>query len=84
MALLEPPRMSGHLLVKIHPREIGLFRFLLEAHDNLALFTCLDRRAALLKVMFAPESRNEAIRALEDIGRSVELEWHEWPGDNKI
>lgn len=56
-----------------------MFRFLLEAHENLAYFTVLERRSALLKLVFAAESRDSMIAALGDMERSVALEWEEWP-----
>lgn len=51
-----------------------MFRFLLEARDNLAMFTVLDRKLALLKILFAPESRETVNRALREIGQAIPLE----------
>ncbi len=56
-----------------------MFRFLLEARDNLAVFTALDRREALLKLMFAPESRQAVIQALGETKEDIPLEWTDWP-----
>lgn len=56
-----------------------MFRFLLEARDNLAVFTALDNREALLKLMFAPESRQAVIQALSEIKEDIPLEWTDWP-----
>lgn len=67
------------LLVKIPPRDVGMFRFLLEARDNLALFSVLDHRLALLKLIFAPESREEVIACLEQIKEDLPLQWSDWP-----
>lgn len=70
------------LLVTLAPQDVCLFRCLLEAHDNLAGFTTLEKKTALLKLFFAPGSRNEVVRVLRDIGRSVALEWREWPASD--
>lgn len=56
-----------------------MFRFLLEAHDNLALFTVLKRDTALLKIIFAPQSRCEVLRVLHSMGDTISLSIQEWP-----
>ncbi|WP_035067368.1 DUF4911 domain-containing protein [Nitratidesulfovibrio termitidis] len=40
---LPPPRTSARLYARIAPRHIAMFRFLLEAQDNLGYMTVLDR-----------------------------------------
>lgn len=40
---LPPPRESSRLYARIAPRHIAMFRFLLEAQDNLGYMTVLDR-----------------------------------------
>ena len=75
----EPPRRSGRLLVRLAPADVALFRFLLEAYENLAFFTTLDRRAALLKVIFSPQRENAVRAALAEIGESVPLVVEDWP-----
>lgn len=70
---------SDRILVELAPGNVAMFRFLLEAYENLALFTVLERNTALLKVFFAPQSSEEVIRMLEDINRSVPLTWRNWP-----
>ena len=40
----------------------------------MAYFTVLDRREALIKVIFSPHMRAQAEAALADIARSVPLE----------
>jgi hypothetical protein len=61
-----------------------MLRFLLEAWDNLAAFTVLDRREALLKLFFAPEQSGRVRQALAAIREVVPLEVLPWPsqGDN--
>ena len=74
-----PPRHSGRLLVRLAPQDVALFRFLLEAYENLAFFTTLERRTALLKVMYSPQQENAVRAALAEIGESVSLVMEEWP-----
>ena len=74
-----PPRHSGHLLVRVAPADVALFRFLLEAYDNLALFTVLERKTALLKVVFSPHAEDAVRAALTEIGASVPLSVEDWP-----
>lgn len=75
----EPPRRSGRLLVRLAPEDVALFRFHLEAHDNLALFTTLERKTALLKVLFSPQDEEAVRLALEEIAASVPLAVEDWP-----
>ena len=74
-----PPRHSQRLLVRIAPKDVALFRFHLEAHDNLAFFTTLERKTALLKVVFSAQQENSVRTALAEIADSVPLNVEEWP-----
>lgn len=65
--------------MQIPAKDVAMFRFLLEAYENLAYFTVLEKNPALLKLVFANESKAEVIAALGDIKRTVPLEWKEWP-----
>ncbi|MBU1248981.1 MAG: DUF4911 domain-containing protein [Proteobacteria bacterium] len=61
-----PPRtVSARLYLRLAPRDIALFRFLLEAHDNLAIFTMVDRRAAVLLLRFSPDQEREVLEFIE-------------------
>lgn len=76
---LPPPRWSGRLLLRLAPSRVGMFRFLLEAYDNLAAFTVLNRHTALLKLSFSPH-REQAVRAaLEEISVTLPLDVQPWP-----
>lgn len=48
-----------------------MFRFLLEARDNLAFFTVLDRRRALVRVVFSPCQQAEVEAALAEMSVDV-------------
>lgn len=76
---LPPARRSGQLVIRIAPRDVGLFRFLLEARDNLALFTVLDSRAALLKLLFSPHQTDDVRAALAHIAAAVPFTVEAWP-----
>lgn len=73
--------MSQYLLVTINPGDIAMFRFLLEAHENLALFTVLERHTALLKIAFSPESLDKVVNFLTSINQDIPLVWEPWPLD---
>ena len=76
---LPPAGASARLLVRLDPHQVGLFRFLLEAYDNLAAFTVLDRREGLLKVFFSPHQEREALACLHDIHTLLPLDIRPWP-----
>ena len=52
-----PPQASGRLYVRLLARHVALLRFLLEAEDNLALPTVVDRFAAVVRLQYCPGSR---------------------------
>jgi hypothetical protein len=74
-----PPPASLRYLARIAPQDVAMFRFLLEAHDNLAYFTVLDAREALLSVVCSPHQEDAADRALKDISTQVPLRYEPWP-----
>ncbi len=55
---------SKAVYIELARQDIARFRFLLEAHDNLALFSVLDRFRAVGKVFFAPQQEQDVRRAL--------------------
>ena len=73
-AALPPVRESAALYLRRPAEQTALFRFLLEAYENVAYFTVLDRKQALIKLVFSPHMRAQADAALADIARSVRLE----------
>jgi hypothetical protein len=76
---LLPPRASLRFLVRLAPRDVAMFRFLLEAYDNLAYFTVLDAGATLLSVVCSPHQEDAARQALEGIGGFLPLHCEPWP-----
>lgn len=51
-----PPVVSDRLYVRLEARHVALLKFLLEAEDNLALPTVVDRFAAVVRLSFAPQA----------------------------
>lgn len=74
-----PPLRASRLLVRVAPEKVGMFRFLLEAHDHLAVFSVLDRRVALLKLIYSPHEDRRVRQALADMGETLSMEVMPWP-----
>lgn len=71
---------SEMLLIRIAPRDTGLFRYLLEGGgEHLAMLTVLDPHAALFKLLFSPHQREELVELLEGMRQTVPFEIREWP-----
>lgn len=51
-----------------------LFRWLLEAYDNLASHTVLDKHECLVRLLFSPDSSRELDEALKAISSLVPFE----------
>lgn len=69
-----PPLISAWTVIKISPKDVGLFRFLLEAWDNAAGFSVLSRRTALLKVFYSPQQKKYVHQILAAIATELDLE----------
>lgn len=78
-----PPGWSDRLYLRLDRSAIALFRFLLEAHDNLALFTVADPRQALLQLRFSPHQARQVRAFLAEIARAVPHEVVFEPGDGQ-
>lgn len=52
---------------------------MLEAYDNLAYFTVLERRTALLKLVFSPQRERALRRALAEMTQSLPFTVEDWP-----
>lgn len=57
---LPSARESDALYLRLPAERTALFRFLLEAYENVAYFTVLDRKEALIKYIFSPHMRVQA------------------------
>lgn len=76
---LPAPAHSHFLLIRLAPAHTGMFRFLLEAYDNLAYFTVLEKDTALLRLIYSPHCEKSVRRALADIAQTIAMTVEEWP-----
>lgn len=73
------PANPDYIYCKLPPGEIALFRYLLEAHDNLAQFTVLEKHTALIKIFFPAENYQLVQKFLDEIAGEISL-FHEITG----
>ncbi|MUM76698.1 DUF4911 domain-containing protein [Pseudodesulfovibrio sp. F-1] len=69
-----PPLHSARTYVRVEPSKIGLFRFLLEAHDNLGVFTVTNRFTGILQLRYSPHMRREMRSFLDAAATEMALE----------
>ena len=65
------PERSARLYCEIDSSMVHMFRFLLEAEDNLGLMTVVDRWRAVLQVRFSPHQEKEMREFLLGMQRTV-------------
>ena len=71
---------SEMLLIRIAPRDTGLFRYLLEGGgEHLAMLTVLEPKTALFKLLFSPHQREELFELLQGMKQTVPFEMADWP-----
>ena len=66
---LPAPVVSSCLYVRIAPANVAMFRFLLEAEDNLAYMSTVDRWSSVLRVTFSPhqqEAVHEYLKTMQE------------------
>lgn len=71
---LPAPRFSSCLYVRLAPGDVAMFRFLLEAEDNLAYMSTVDRWACVLRVTFSPHQEAAARQCLETMREKIDFE----------
>lgn len=69
-----PPQRSRRLYLRLDKDQIAMFRFLLESHAHLALFTVVNPAQNLLMLRFSPDAEAEVERFLRDVSRLRGLE----------
>ncbi len=72
--VLPPPRCSACMYVRIAPHDVAMFKFLLEAEDNLGYMSVVDRWRAALKVVFSPHQEKEIRAWLKAARQALEFE----------
>ncbi len=68
---LPAPRWSSCLYLRIRREDVAMFRFLLEAEDNLAYMTVVDRWKTVLRVVFSPHQKTAVHACLERMRERV-------------
>ena len=68
------PESSARIYVRVSSADIALFRFLLEAHDNLGVFTVVNKFEGVLMVRFSPQQRREVEGFLRQAGTEMAIE----------
>lgn len=68
------PHASARTYVRIAPSMIGLFRFLLEGHDNLGIFTVVNKFKGILVLRYSPHLRREMKAFLKQAATEMDLE----------
>jgi|GEM_PF-1300794 len=66
-----PAVRSARLYVTIDPSKVHLFRYFLEAEDNLGLMTVVDRWRAAVLVRFSPDQEKAVRDRLEEMKQSL-------------
>jgi len=66
-------RFSRRIYVQLKRQDIALFKFLLEAMDNLAYMTVVDKYRAVVQLVHAPDSEPEINAFLTAAGREMDL-----------
>lgn len=83
-------RECGRIYFRMDRREIGFLRFIMEAHDNLAMLRTIDAREGRM-VLHAPSGCETDVRAiLADLGRDIRIQYEtdvhsdHWLPDERI
>ncbi|MGE4291076.1 MAG: DUF4911 domain-containing protein [Desulfovibrio sp.] len=75
------PGWSSRAYVRVARQDVALFRFLLEAWDNLALFTVVDRAGGILMLRFSAHQEREVRLFLEAVRSEIMVETVFWPNE---
>lgn len=62
-----PPVASARIYVRLESGHIALLKYLLEAEDNLALPTVVDRFAAVVRLAFSPDAAERVEGFVRDL-----------------
>ncbi|WP_432734620.1 DUF4911 domain-containing protein [Maridesulfovibrio sp. FT414] len=69
------PEQSSRIYIQIAPADIAMFRFLMEAVDNLALFTIADRFKGVLLLRYSPHQKREFFEFMEGLKQEMEIKF---------
>ncbi len=65
---------SARLYLRLDPSQVHVFRFHLEAMDNLGIMSVVDRWKAVLLVRYAPGRKNDLMDFLNSLRSAVPFE----------
>lgn len=65
---------SARLYVYINPAKVHLFRFFLEAEDNLGIMTVVDRWRAALLIRYSPHQERRMLEFMKELKFSLDFE----------
>ena len=71
---LPPPTESGRIYLRLEARDVAMFRFLLEAEENLGYMSVLNRWQALLKITFSPHQARQMRACLGTMREMLDFE----------
>jgi hypothetical protein len=74
MTTSESSALSSRLYLHLAPADTRLFRYLLEARDNLAYTSVIERKGCILKIVFTPSMEKELRQALHEMRQSCPFE----------
>ena len=69
--VLPPAHWSARCYVYIAPSQVHLFRYFLEAEDNLGIMTVVDRWRAALLIRFSPDQEGRLLEHLEEMRTAI-------------
>ncbi len=69
-----PPTVSERMYIRIEPAKIGVFRFLLEAYDNLGIFTVTNKFKGILQLRYSPHQKRDIKQFLKSVREEVDIE----------
>lgn len=66
-----PPVLSDRLYLRLPPKDVAFFKFVMEGRDNLALLTVVDRFASVVRMLFSPDQRGAVDAFLDSVRADI-------------
>jgi hypothetical protein len=63
------------LRIRIDPEQIYFLKFILEAYDNLAILTTVDRIEGVMELKYPAELEEDVKRVLQSLAQRLRLEY---------
>jgi len=70
---------SSIVYVRLRSQDMAMFRFLMEAHDALAMLTIIEPKATLVKILYSPHEEERLHLALTSVQELISVEIVENP-----